>query len=176
MFLPRSGNRLKTRTKLMKQRFKNHVFLDIDFWRILEPTWADFGCQVEAQERQPPRHFSPGVRYIIILLFWSPILVATWGASGRPGLWMACARVPESVPRASKIVQNRASRPKSLKINQKCWKLLKIVRNRRTFLQIENKTLYTKFKAIRIIVAQVRLSGGSCDASEGQVRVRAPRM
>ena len=115
MFFLRSGNRWKTRTKLMKQRFKNHVFFDIDFWRILEPTWADFGCQVEAQEREPPRHFCPGVRYIIILLFWSPILVATEWPKSVPRAPKSAPRAPQGCPRASQELPKCAQeRPKSV--------------------------------------------------------------
>ena len=45
----------------MKKTAKNHfeikLFFHIDFSWILEPTWMDFGLQVEASPHQPPRHF-----------------------------------------------------------------------------------------------------------------------
>ena len=44
--------------KTGKNRLEIILFFHIDFFRILEPTWMDFGFQVEALERHPPRPFS----------------------------------------------------------------------------------------------------------------------
>ena len=43
--------------KTAKNRFEIKLFFHIDFSWILEPTWMDFGLQVEASERGSPRHF-----------------------------------------------------------------------------------------------------------------------
>ena len=48
---------MKNTKKTKKTRFKINVCFDMHFFRILEPTWVDFGCHVGAQERNPPRHF-----------------------------------------------------------------------------------------------------------------------
>ena len=43
------------KNKKEKHHFEIKLFFHIDFSWILEPTWVDFGCQVEASEHQPPR-------------------------------------------------------------------------------------------------------------------------
>ena len=48
---------MKNIKKREKHHFEIKLFFHIDFSWILEPTWMDFGCQVEASEREPPRHF-----------------------------------------------------------------------------------------------------------------------
>ena len=41
-----------------KKHFKINVCFHMHFSWILEPTWVDFGSQVEPQERDRPQHFS----------------------------------------------------------------------------------------------------------------------
>ena len=48
---------MKNIKKQEKHHFEIKLFFHIDFSWILEPTWMDFGLQVEASPRQPPRHF-----------------------------------------------------------------------------------------------------------------------
>ena len=48
---------MKNIKKQEKHHFEIKLFFHIDFSWILEPTWMDFGLQVEASEHQPPRHF-----------------------------------------------------------------------------------------------------------------------
>ena len=48
---------MKNIKKQEKHHFEIKLFFHIDFSWILEPTWMDFGCQVEASERESPRHF-----------------------------------------------------------------------------------------------------------------------
>ena len=56
-FLLWSGNQWKTSKKQEKHHFEIKLFFHIDFSWILEPTWMDFGLQVEAGPRVSPRHF-----------------------------------------------------------------------------------------------------------------------
>ena len=49
---------MKNMKKAGENRFKINLFFDVDFFKISEPTWVDFGFQVEALERHPPRPFS----------------------------------------------------------------------------------------------------------------------
>ena len=48
---------MKNIKKQEKHHFEIKLFFHIDFSWILEPTWMDFGLQVEAIPRQPPRPF-----------------------------------------------------------------------------------------------------------------------
>ena len=48
---------MENKKKTAKNRFEIKLFFHIDFPWILEPTWMDFGLQVEALERVPPRPF-----------------------------------------------------------------------------------------------------------------------
>ena len=48
---------MKNIKKQEKHRFEIKLFFHIDFSWILEPTWMDFGLQVEAIPRESPRHF-----------------------------------------------------------------------------------------------------------------------
>ena len=48
---------MKNIKKQEKHHFEIKLFFHIDFSWILEPTWMDFGLQVEAIPRDPPRHF-----------------------------------------------------------------------------------------------------------------------
>ena len=48
---------MKNIKKTRKNCVEIKMFFHIDFSWILEPTWVDFGCQVEASERGSPRHF-----------------------------------------------------------------------------------------------------------------------
>ena len=48
---------MKNIKKQEKHHFEIKLFFHIDFSWILEPTWMDFGLQVEDSPRQPPRHF-----------------------------------------------------------------------------------------------------------------------
>ena len=48
---------MKNIKKQEKHHFEIKLFFHIDFSWILEPTWMDFGLQVEASPRVPPRHF-----------------------------------------------------------------------------------------------------------------------
>ena len=48
---------MKNIKKREKHHFEIKLFFHIDFSWILEPTWMDFGLQVEGVPRQPPRHF-----------------------------------------------------------------------------------------------------------------------
>ena len=49
---------MKNIKKQEKHHFEIKLFFHIDFSWILEPTWMDFGFQVEALERHLPRPFS----------------------------------------------------------------------------------------------------------------------
>ena len=48
---------IKDAKRKRTNQFKINIRFDMHFSRILEPTWMDFGLQVEASERDPPRHF-----------------------------------------------------------------------------------------------------------------------
>ena len=48
---------MKNIKKREKHHFEIKLFFHIDFPWILEPTWMDFGLQVEASEHQSPRYF-----------------------------------------------------------------------------------------------------------------------
>ena len=48
---------MKNKKKQAKHHFEIKLFFHIDFSWILEPTWMDFGLQVEAGPRVSPRHF-----------------------------------------------------------------------------------------------------------------------
>ena len=48
---------MKNIKKQEKHHFEIKLFFHIDFSWILEPTWMDFGLQVEAGPRVSPRHF-----------------------------------------------------------------------------------------------------------------------
>ena len=48
---------MKNIKKREKHHFEIKLFFHIDFSWILEPTWMDFGLQVEVIPRKPPRHF-----------------------------------------------------------------------------------------------------------------------
>ena len=48
---------MKNIKKREKHHFEIKLFFHIDFSWILEPTWMDFGLQVEGSPHQPPRHF-----------------------------------------------------------------------------------------------------------------------
>ena len=48
---------MKNIPKMGKNRFKINLVFEVDFSWTLEPTWVDFGSQVEASDLYPPRHF-----------------------------------------------------------------------------------------------------------------------
>ena len=121
-FLLWRGNQWKTLKQTPKQRFKINVFFDVDFQRILEPSWVNLGAEL-------------GFKNVFFWIFFSSCVRKASrrrprGAQERP---RASQERPKSVPRASKSAQESSKSvrncPKSHPTVQNCRKLLKIGEN-----------------------------------------------
>ena len=107
-FLLWSGHWWKTWKKTAKNCFEIKLFFHIDFSWILEPTLMDFGLQVEAGPRVPPRHF-----------FQVAAKRRPRGAQGAPrasqGRLKSLQEPPKRAPRVPKSDQNvPRARPRCL--------------------------------------------------------------
>ena len=97
---------MQNQEKTIKNRFKINVCFHMHFLRISEPTWLDFGLQVGAQKREPPR-----------LISKSAPRAPQESPKSVPRASKSAPRAPKSAPRAPKSAPRASQeRPKRLQV------------------------------------------------------------